>query len=531
MSFEIKEKDLLARVGKLTTKTCSIETPALLPVINPARRLILPKDIKRRFGFEALITNAYIIKKHFQNKPAADGLHRFLDFDGALMTDSGAYQILVYGDIEISPSEIVDYQERIDTDIATILDIPTGWDVTEEQANRTVDMTLKRAIQLFNQRTRDDILWVGPVQGGKYLNLVAQSARKMARLPFDIYALGSPTEVMERYRFDVLVDMIMAAKADLPIQKPLHLFGAGHPLMFSLAVALGCDIFDSAAYALYAKEGRYMTENGTQKISELEYFPCSCPRCSASNPKHMRDLSQEETTVFLAEHNLHVCAAEMRRIKQSIREGRLWEHMETRGHSHPALLQAMKKLRKYAGFIERNSPATKKRGVFYFDSVGLSRPEILRYQNKLSKDYSKPEKTPILALFPQMKTKPFHKSHEYKFMEHLIRKKLKKQEFQMHVCIYSAPFGVVPIELDEIYPLSQHETAMPFDAETKETALHELLDYIRRSKYKRVLLVNKADDWGDDACVACRKICREKGIRLQIINLKKNGKAMVGKEN
>ena len=190
MTFESKDKDLLARVGKIKTKSGNIETPLLFPVVNPVVQPINPRKIREDFGFEALITNACILKKHFQNQPSEKGLHKFLDYDGAIMTDSGAYQILVYGDIETSPEEIVEYQEQIDTDIATILDIPTGWKVSEKHAEYTVNETLERAKKLFNLKARDDILWVGPVQGGKYLNLVAKSAIEMAKLPFQIYALG-----------------------------------------------------------------------------------------------------------------------------------------------------------------------------------------------------------------------------------------------------------------------------------------------------------------------------------------------------
>jgi len=316
MSFEVREKDLLARIGKLKTKSGVVETPLLFPVINPNIQPIPPKKIETEFGFDALITNAYILKKRFQNQPIEKGLHKFLDFNDTIMTDSGAYQILVYGDIEVTSKEIVEYQERIDTDIATILDIPTGWKVSENLAEQTVKETLKRAKEFFTLKTRDDILWVGPVQGGRYLNLVAKSAKEMGKLPFQIYALGSPTEVMERYRFDVLVDMIMTAKMNLPTEKPLHLFGAGHPFMFALAIALGCDLFDSAAYAIYARQNRYMTENGTYRLNELDYFPCACPKCARTTPKQALELSQKEREVFLAEHNLYVCNAELKCINK-----------------------------------------------------------------------------------------------------------------------------------------------------------------------------------------------------------------------
>ena len=392
MSFEIKEKDLLGRIGKLKTKSGTVETPLLYPVINPSIQLVTPRRLKETFGFDAVITNAYILRKRYGDQVVKAGLHKFLDYDGAVMTDSGAYQILVYGEVDVSQKEIVAYQEGIGSDVATMLDIPTGWKITKEQAQVTVAETLKRAKAFFKLKTRDDILWVGPVQGGRHLDLVAKSAAEMGKLPFQIHALGSPTEVMESYRYDVLADMILTAKKGLPAERPLHLFGAGHPSMFSLAVALGCDLFDSAAYVLYARENRYMTENGTWRVDELDYFPCSCPKCVSSSPTKFLELPKKEREVFLAEHNLYVCQAELRRIKQAIRDGRLWEHTEMRVHNHPALLSALKKLRSHADFLEAYSPITKNSGFFYFDSVGLARPEITHYRKHLTERFKPPQR-------------------------------------------------------------------------------------------------------------------------------------------
>ena len=511
MSFEVKEKDLLARIGKLKTKSGTVETPLLFPVINPSIQPISPKRLREVFGFQAVITNAYILKKRYQNKPIEEGLHKFLDYDGAVMTDSGAYQILVYGNVEVTQKEIVAYQEGIGSDIATILDIPTGWKVTKEQAQVTVAETLRRAKAFFKTKTRDDILWVGPVQGGRHLDLVANSAVEMGKLPFQIHALGSPTEVMESYRYDVLADMILTAKKGIPIERPLHLFGAGHPSMFSLAVALGCDLFDSAAYALYARENRYMTENGTWRLDEMDYFPCSCPRCSTETPRGLEHKTPKERQVFLAEHNLHVCVAELKRIKQAIREGRLWEHTEMRVHAHPALLSALKRLRNHEDFLEKISPTVKGSGFFYFDSVGLARPEITRYRKRLSERYTPPEGAKVLLLAPQTRNKPFHKAPEFKKIRQLFRS-LGELSSKVHVCVYAAPFGVVPLELDEVYPLSQHETALPLDLETVNYVANQTSQYIKGSAYGSIVLLNDGKLWSNTIKKACQKACKAKGI-------------------
>jgi 7-cyano-7-deazaguanine tRNA-ribosyltransferase len=156
---------------------------AVVSRINPSIQPIPPQRLRDAFGFEAVITNAYILKKRFQDKPCTVGLHNFLGFDGAIMTDSGAYQILVYGNVDVNQAEIVKYQEQIGSDIATILDIPTGWQVTLERAEETVSETLKRAKAFFNLKTRDDILWVGPVQGGRHLDLVRNPLVKWENCP------------------------------------------------------------------------------------------------------------------------------------------------------------------------------------------------------------------------------------------------------------------------------------------------------------------------------------------------------------
>lgn len=521
MSFEVKEKDLLARIGRLKTKSGIVETPLLFPVINPSVQPIAPSRIKREFGFEAVITNAYILKKRYQSQPASLGLHKFLDFNGVVMTDSGAYQILIYGGVEIDQAEIISYQEGIGSDIATILDIPTGWKVSKDQATVTVEETLRRAKQFFQSKTRDDILWVGPVQGGRHLDLVTKSALEMGKMPFQIHALGSPTEVMESYRFDVLVDMILTAKRNLPIERPLHLFGAGHPIMFSLAVALGCDLFDSAAYALYARKKRYMTENRTWGLSELDYFPCQCPKCSNETPKSVLGASTKQQEIFLAEHNLYACSGELRRIKQAIRDGRLWEYVEMRTHSHPSLLTAFGKLKKHKELLERHNPTVKRSGLFFSDSNALIRPEVTHYRKRLEERHSRPVESSVLLLVPQTQSKPFHKGREFQKIQQVL-KKLGDNNRKVHVCFYAAPFGVVPLELDEVYPLSQHENVYPLQETTIRDVASEVGDFIGRSRYCSVVLVQDPDVWGDHVKRACRKICLRKRVRLRNVTIKED---------
>src|SRR5438876_4135761 len=109
--FEIRERDGLARIGVLETAHGRVATPALAPVVNPNRPIIPPEDLARRFGAQILITNAYILgKSPVRDAIARDGIHAFLGFAGAVMTDSGAFQSHVYSDVDVTNAEVVGFQ-------------------------------------------------------------------------------------------------------------------------------------------------------------------------------------------------------------------------------------------------------------------------------------------------------------------------------------------------------------------------------------------------------------------------------------
>jgi 7-cyano-7-deazaguanine tRNA-ribosyltransferase len=452
--------------------------------VNPNAQLIPVGDMRDTFGFDALITNSYLVWRRFRGEKDVPNIHQLLNFDGVIETDSGAYQILRYGDVEVQPNEIIRFQERLDSEIAVILDVPTGQEASKERARWTVDETLRRADQALRVVTRKDILWVGPVQGGVYPDLVAYSAREMAKRDFSIYALGSPTPVMEQYRFDVLVDMIMAAKSNLTPDRPLHLFGAGHPMMFALAVALGCDLFDSASYALFARNGRYMTTQGTAKIEDLEYFPCNCAACHRKDPGEVRKLLRMDRERFLASHNLHTCFSELQTVKQAIVDGRLWELVETRSRTHPALQIAFKRMLTYSESLEEGTPVRKKKGPFVLSEESLRRPEVIRHQKRLLERYRPPARAKKLLLLPESQLEPFR---EDAGIDGLLRKLEKRSD--VHVCSYGLSFAIIPQELLDVYPLSQTESAIAPTPATIQEALKRLTEYLKVVAYARCLVV------------------------------------------
>ncbi len=489
--FDIRDKDLAARIARLYTPHGVLETPALLPVIDIVRQEVPINEIKS-MGFNAVITNAYLLWKRMKNLAVEKGVHNVLGFDGIIMTDSGAYQILQYGQVDISPLEVVEFQKRINSDIAVILDVPTGNTRDRTQAEYSVKETLRRANEARRHIDPDKRIWVLPIQGGPFRDLVARSAAEAKRIEeYKLYALGSPTVLLERYEYDTLIDIIYTAKKSLPITRPLHLFGAGHPMIIPFAVALGVDMFDSASYILYARDDRYMTEHRTYRLKDLEYFPCNCPICTKYTPKELLEMPKQERVRLLALHNLYVLKKTINEVKNAIKEGRLWELLEERSRAHPSLLRAFTKFREYADFLEKLSPRVKSsriRGIFLYGPESIYNPRIMHHQKSLLERYTPRGKKTLLLIPIDPSEKPFTRSRIYL--------RARKMLDNAHIVGYTLYIGLVPEELAETYPLSQFElNTYSYDEVIRKTA-EFIKEYIRKNKekYSSIIMI-ACDDW------------------------------------
>ncbi len=447
--FEILHKDAAGRIGKLTTPHGVVETPTVMPVINPNIQTV-PASEMRSFGAQILITNSYIIYRKDELKEVAlsQGLHSLIGFDGPIMTDSGSFQLSVYGDVEVNNEQIIEFQQKIGTDIGVPLDIPTAPDVTRDQAESELETTLER-LKEARSMVKEGMLLAGPIQGSTYSDLRQYSAEELTPHNFDVYPIGAVVPLMENYRYADLVDVIVASKKGLSPVAPVHLFGAGHPMMFALAVALGCDLFDSAAYALYAKDGRYITTSGTYHIEDLSYLPCCCPICLEHTAEEIKKAPNK--VELLARHNLYVTFQEINLIKQSIREGNLLELVDMRCRSHPSMMDALKHFYSHAEWIETLDPASKSTFFYTGPESGL-RPEIDRYLQRMERLEIKGKA--LITAFP------IKKSDEY---DQYLR--------------FKAPFGAYPVELSEVYPFNA-EVPKTVDYGPMDKALNNTIELI-----------------------------------------------------
>ena len=445
--FEIKYSDLAGRIGILHTNHGKIETPAFVPVIHPVKQSIPAKKI-REIGFDLVITNAYITMKRYGNKAREDGIHKIINHDGPIMTDSGGYQVLEYGEVDVKPPDMAKFEIDINTDFAIPLDKPTGFGLSKKDAKEYVEHTLKVCKTTLRNKKNNGQIWIGPIQGGEHSELVKRSTNELIKMGFPMLALGSPVEFMESYQYKLLAEMIVAAKKNIPTSIPLHLFGAGHPLTIPLAVALGCDTFDSASYILYAKHDRVITDDGTRRLDELEYFPFDCEVSSKYKPKELLGMKKEERIDQIALFNLYSIKAEVNRVKQAIQEGRLWEYAIKKARSHPKLFESIETIANNSKNFINTTPKFKEKAVFLFSTVDQVRPEVLSFHSHVRNFRTKKK---ILVISKDTNQKPVFISNEY----HKLKKKFKESD-SIQFCAYNPFLGIIPVEISDIYPSSHY---------------------------------------------------------------------------
>jgi 7-cyano-7-deazaguanine tRNA-ribosyltransferase len=484
--FEITSSDLLGRKGIIQTKKGPIHTPAFVPVVHPefSKNFIDVKKFHSKFNIDFIITSSYILKKRFGDESI--NLHDLTGFQGPIMTDSGAYQSLVYGEIEFTPQSVVEFQENIGSDFAVPLDIPVALIDSYPKAKKKTLETIKRSKNLPNLVSNDDTHWVAPIQGGRFLDLVERSAKQLSQVNlYKMFAIGSVVEIMKNYQYDTLIDIILTAKKFLDPSKPVHLFGAGHPSMFPFIVAAGCDTFDSAAYALYAQEGRYLTNTQTFLLSELDEFPCNCPVCSSLTPSTLREMAKPERMRCLATHNLYVCQTEIMNIRRAISSGTLWSLLESRSRVHPNLKKGYDVLLKHSRQLVSTSPSTKKKGLFFVSSSDIVRPEVLLHYDRINQLKFKKPKLLLISLLDN------ENIELYEFFKKIKSIIMDNDELikNYEIWILTGFYGIIPLEIGEVFPLSQSVFSHSLTNEQLTKTILKTLDFIENQSFSDVYLI------------------------------------------
>ncbi len=358
--FEVAKIDPTgARRGRLTTPHGSIETPFFLPVGTQAAVKGLRNEALEELGAEIILANTY----HLYLRPGHElvrklgGLHRFMSWPRAILTDSGGYQVFSLSELRkmtddgvrfrshldgsehlLTPEKAAEIQLALGSDIAMVLDecieTPAPREKAEVALKRTTEWA-KRAHLYFQECARRNgnlSQWqFGIVQGATFGDLRRESARQLIELDFPGYAVGG-LAVGEPH--EVTCQMTAEVTALLPKDRPRYLMGVGRPEQIADYVALGIDMMDcvlptrAARHAcLYSSEGRVLIKNARYAQDQRPVDPkCTCSVCRRYSRAYLRHLfaAGELTAAILAtHHNVHFYLDIMRQIREAIEFGNL----------------------------------------------------------------------------------------------------------------------------------------------------------------------------------------------------------------
>ena len=505
--FEIIQRDGAARIGRIHTKHGLLNTPMLLPVVNPNIRTIEPREMWEKYRVEGLITNSYVMWKHDDLSEFAleKGVHKLIDFPGVIVTDSGTFQSYVYGDVEVGVEEIVEFQRNIGVDIGTMLDVFGRPDMSRDELISAVEVTAERS-PISLEKAGEELLLNGPIQGGLHDDLRALSGELMGGISgeyrgFTVHPIGGIVPLMENQRYRELFKILLSAKSTIPPNRPIHLFGCGHPLLFPMSIALGVDIFDSAAYALFARGGRLLTPTGTVRLEEINEWPYQSSELFNWTPEEVRALDSKEREKILARHNLEVTQSELARCREAVRNGKIWLLAEERSHSSAQLRDAFLWILEQLDnpdegpvgissmrMISSTNPV-RSGGENLVDDIE-ERPHILHFKSLLAMRWRIPgswwdesSEEPQRVVIIEGSKPPWRDSSLHTVISCLI-------DEPRSIILISTPIGLIPYSMEDVSPWCHIDCAdevwdLPLDEDEIIQELYELdlsdLPFIRIS--------------------------------------------------
>ncbi|MGH7736748.1 MAG: tRNA guanosine(34) transglycosylase Tgt [Candidatus Tyrphobacter sp.] len=333
MTFELLARDGRARRGRMTLAHGVVETPAFMPVGTAATVKGLTPHELREIETQIVLANVY----HLWLRPGAEiiahagGLHRFMSWDGPILTDSGGFQVFSLRERRtldddgvvfashldgspqrFTPQSVVAFQEALGVDVAMALDVCVRLPASRDEIERAVATTTRWAKRAAAARTREQTALFGIVQGGLERDLRERSAREIVEIGFDGYALGGLSVGESRN------EMVAAARfcADmLPENRPRYLMGVGTVIDVLLAIDCGLDTFDCVYPTRCGRNGRAMTRDGEFHIKNAAYTrdvgpldpACDCAVCATYTRAYLAHLFRSKEMLgprLLSYHNV-----------------------------------------------------------------------------------------------------------------------------------------------------------------------------------------------------------------------------------
>lgn len=352
-NFEVLKKDAHtgARLGRIDTAHGAVSTPVFMPVGTQGTVKALMPETLREVGAGMILSNTYHLYLRPGHQLIRDlgGLHRFMHWEGPILTDSGGFQVFSLGALRkitsegvlfqshidgskhiLTPELAVSIQESLGSDIMMCLDECTPYPATHRQAEDSLALTLQWAGRSRAVRQRSDQALFGIVQGGMYLDLRKESVEALTAMGFDGYALGGVSVGEPK---DSMMSVVAGTAPLLPSDRPRYLMGVGTPGDIVTCVGQGIDMFDCVMPTRSARNGLLFTNHEKVVIKHARYredpLPidslCDCYTCRNYSRAYLRHLfmaGEILAMILNTIHNVRHYLALMERIRAAIREDR-----------------------------------------------------------------------------------------------------------------------------------------------------------------------------------------------------------------
>jgi queuine tRNA-ribosyltransferase len=355
LAFEILARDGAARTGRLVTAHGTIETPAFMPVGTAATVKAMTPDGVAATGARIVLGNTY----HLMLRPGAEriaalgGLHRFMNWPHAILTDSGGFQVMSLAALRkigeegvsfrshldgsahlLTPERSIAIQHLLGADITMAFDECTAFPATREAVEASMELSMRWALRsrsAFTARPGHGIF--GIVQGGVHADLRQRSAARLVDIGFDGYAIGG-LAIGEGQA--TTFAMVEASVPGLPEDRPRYLMGVGKPGDLVGAVRRGVDLFDCVLPTRSGRTGQAFTRAGTLNLRNARHADdpapldplCRCPACTGFSRAYLHHLTKAReilASMLLTTHNLTYYADLMADLRAAIGRGDLAE--------------------------------------------------------------------------------------------------------------------------------------------------------------------------------------------------------------
>ncbi len=359
LSFDLLAIDGAARRGRVHTAHGTFETPAFMPVGTAGTVKAMTADTVRATGAEIILGNTY----HLMLRPGPErvaqlgGLHRFMDWPGPILTDSGGFQVMSLSElrtldadgvtfrshldgqkIRLTPERSMEIQDLLDADITMVFDECTRFPATQEEAAESMRLSMRWAARCRESfRERPGYGLFGIVQGGVFDDLRAESAAALTEIGFDGYAVGGLAVGEGQEEMFRVLDVTAPL---LPETGPRYLMGVGRPRDNVGAVMRGVDMFDCVMPTRSGRTGQGFTRHGVLNIRNARHAhdarplddACDCPACRKHSRGYLHHLFRANEMLgpmLLTWHNLRYYQELMAGLRAAIEAGGLDAHAAT----------------------------------------------------------------------------------------------------------------------------------------------------------------------------------------------------------